>query len=402
MSAAAARRRKQLQKKAESGGDQTSMVRKQLDDLLAPAEVDESTAYEALQLAQSLVRKTHEPELAYATSLKLLERNRVAVAGQLLTLLVQVLVERNVAETDDWLERIEKLAEAHAAAMDKTSDSLPPAEVLRLQRLQREWLRQCVTQWSASDTLSTVRYGNTRLHRLLATHCWKLADLEATLPSGVHGYGGEEDDDDEDDDWEMDMRCDAIQYMCLAERPDEIVEWLKTLPPPTEEEIKAGHTCFPAMRDALFTRAVIIFAAFENLRDANVLARRYMSDVETRSVDDLKKSYTNKEDGFAPSHLMFACMLLRTCEKDARTGPLYSWLMRSFKRELEFLHKPQVVLGYTTKIGKLYFNIQPPPTMGNMLENMMNMMGGAGGGAPGGMNPALAQMMAQMQAGGGF
>jgi hypothetical protein len=28
-------------------------------------------------------------------------------------------------------------------------------------------------------------------------------------------------------------------------------------------------------------------------------------------------------------------MLVRVCEKDTRTGPLYSWLLRSFKKELD-------------------------------------------------------------------
>ena len=86
-------------------------------------------------------------------------------------------------------------------------------------------------------------------------------------------------------------------------------------------------------------------------------------------------------------------MLIRVCEKDPRTGPLFSWLLRSFKRELDGFYKVQIIQSYTSKIGKIYFNIQPPPSMMNMLENMMGSMGG-GGGMPG-VNPAMMQAMMQ-------
>jgi hypothetical protein len=117
-----------------------------------------------------------------------------------------------------------------------------------------------------------------------------------------------------------------------------------------------------------------------------------LDQVEERDENELTKSYTSKEDGKAPSHVIFCCMLLRVCEKDPRTGPLFSWLLRSFKRELDGLYKIQIIQSYTTKIGKIYFNIQPPPSMMNMLENMMGMMGGGGAG---GINPAMMQAMMQ-------
>ena len=159
-----------------------------------------------------------------------------------------------------------------------------------------------------------------------------------------------------------------------------------------------GHNCPPALRDALFSRAVLLACTMENLRDASTLVQLYIKEVEERKVEDLKGSYTKKDDGMAPSHVIFASMLVRICEKDTRTGPLFSWLLRSFKRELDRMYKPGVIHGFTTKIGKIYFNIQPPPSMLNMMENMMGMMGG--GGAPA-INPAMMQAaMAQMQQGG--
>jgi len=381
MSAAAARRRKQLAaRKAAEGAD---TVTQQLNKLLSVEEsLDEATAYEALQLAQSQVRKkVHGQDfkgacdLAYEASLSLLKKKRVSVASQLLTVLAEVLRETHTEETDAWFDRIEELNTAHADAM---KDQPQGQESIRLLRLQRDWIRSCMG-WSSD--LGTVKFGHNKIHELYAKQCWKLSEVEV--------------DDPEE---EMEMRCEGIQHMMLAEQPASVMDWLKTLPAPTEAETKMGHTCSPAVRDALFTRALLLACAMENLRDATTLVRLYM-DVEERKIDDLKASYTKKDDGISPSHIIFGSMLVRICEKDARTGPLYSWLLRSFKRELDGMYKPGVIHGFTTKIGKIYFNIQPPPSMLNMVENMMGMMGG--GGMGGGINPAMMQAaMAQMQQGG--
>jgi len=304
-----------------------------------------------------------------------LKKKRVSVASQLLTVLAEVLRETHTEETDAWFDRIEELNTAHADAM---KDQPQGQESIRLLRLQRDWIRSCMG-WSSD--LGTVKFGHNKIHELYAKQCWKLSEVEV--------------DDPEE---EMEMRCEGIQHMMLAEQPASVMDWLKTLPAPTEAETKMGHTCSPAVRDALFTRALLLACAMENLRDATTLVRLYM-DVEERKIDDLKASYTKKDDGISPSHIIFGSMLVRICEKDARTGPLYSWLLRSFKRELDGMYKPGVIHGFTTKIGKIYFNIQPPPSMLNMVENMMGMMGG--GGMGGGINPAMMQAaMAQMQQGG--
>ncbi|CAJ1933768.1 unnamed protein product [Cylindrotheca closterium] len=381
MSAAAARRRKQLlarkKQQQESAGD---AVAAQLQKLLADDSLsEEATAYEALQLAQSQVRKkVHANEfkeavdLAYNASLSILKHGRVSVASQLLTVLANVLRETHTEETDELLDRLVELDKAHKVAMEGKTG----LEADRLQRLQRDWLRRCV-QWSSE--LGPIRFGSTRMQELYAAQCWAIA----------HSIEKEIEEEEV-----AGLKADAITHMALAEKPETIIEWLKTLPKPTDQETKTGHVCPPAERDSLLTRAVLCLCAIENLRDATTLVKSYIDSVEEREIDTLTKSYTSKDDGKAPSHIIFCCMLLRTCEKDPRTGPLFSWLLRSFKRELDAMFKTQIIQSYTTKIGKIYFNIQPPPNMMNMLENMMGMMGGMGG-AGGGMNPAMMQAMMQ-------
>jgi hypothetical protein len=386
MSAAAARRRKQLasNKDRDAVGSQLSQLLQTEDPSTG---MSEETAYEAQQLAQSQIRKKinagHPKEacdLAYSSCLTILQKGRVSVASQLLTLLVEVLRETQTPDSPEWLDRLTTLQEAHSSAMEQTDNAnMTAPEASRLNRLQRDWLRAAV-QWSAD--IGTIKYGANRLHELLGHQCWKISLMPVTETMDVDDV--------------LDFKCDAVIHMSLAEKPDTIIEWLSTLPAPTDAETKAGHTCPPALRDALLTRSLLCLCAVENLRDANILLQAFLAKVETRDVKELTVSYTNKEDGKAPSHCIFGCMLVRICEKDTRTGPLYSWLLRSFKKELDLLHKEAVVLSYTTKIGKIYFNIQPPPSMLNMMENMMSMMGGGGGGA-GGMNPAMMQQaMAQM------
>jgi hypothetical protein len=372
MSAAAARRRKQLAARQLEG----DAVELKLKTLLEGSE-DEPTAYEALQLAQSQVRKcvhslkfAEAADLAYSSSLVLLQNKKVSVASQLLDLLVDVLKETHTDVTDAWIAKISELSAAQNQAL--ANSELSEIETNRLLRLQREFLRKCVS-WSAD--LGTIRFGNPKLLELLGDQCW-------TVPA-------KNDEDGED---RHSIMCDAVQAMCLAEQPLKIAAWLKTLPAPTAAELKLGHGCPPADRDALLTRAILLFVAMQNLRDANILMRTYMNEIEERQVEAMTQSYMKKDDGLAPTHFVFCCMLLRICEKDTRTGPLFTWLLKSFRRELDMMIKPQAVQSMLTKIGKVYFNIQPPPSMMSMMENML------GGGGMGGMNPAMMQAaMAQMQ-----
>ena len=379
MSAAAARRRKQLAARQ----NEQDVVGTQLKNLLASEDtMPEEKAYEALQVAQSSIRRKVKEgnfneacDLAYSTSLALLKKGRVSVASQLLTLLTGVLRETHMVETEDWINRLVELHVAHTKAMEEVPAGV---EATRLKRLQRVWLASAL-QWSSE--LGKIRYGSNKLQEILGEHCWMMSSIV-------------EPSDDEEEDEIADLQCDAVQYMALAEKPEVIVGWLKSLPAPTAEETAAGHTCPPALRDVLLTRVTLLLCAVENLRDANTLLRSFIDVVEDRPIKELVDLYTNKGSGKAPSHIIFCTMLVRICEKDIRTGPLFQWATRSFKRELDKLHKPQEIVSYTTKIGKIYFGIQPPPSMLNMMENMM---GGMGGGS-GGMNPAMMQAaMAQLQ-----
>ena len=160
MSAAAARRRKQLaaRKAAEGAGGGGDLVTQQLNKILSAKDddnviMDEASAYEALQLVQSQVKKKEHAgdyvgatDLAYKASISLLKKGRVSVASQLLNLMVEILRETHTAETDPQLDRVVELHRAHLAAMERASSdststssgtSMHGQEALRLHRLQQ-------------------------------------------------------------------------------------------------------------------------------------------------------------------------------------------------------------------------------------------------------------------------
>lgn len=81
----------------------------------------------------------------------------------------------------------------------------------------------------------------------------------------------------------------------------------------------------PCARDALLTRSVLALLAIENLRDAKtLLAGSFLKDIDGRSEDELKKSYLDKTDGKAPSHIIFVCKLIRIVKRIKTLVP--SWV----------------------------------------------------------------------------
>lgn len=372
MSAAAARRRKQQQKK------KLASTNEEILKLLDESGDSEASAYEALQLAVSLCQKHQDAVLACTGAKLLLQKGRISVASQLMDLAIQLLRETETASTDSLVTTLVGVGEAHATAIADRSDS---PDTVRLQRVCRDWW-MAVIAWSSD--FGTVRYGDPQLHAAAAEQCWALATKDSTSTKDV-----EEEEQQEDQ-----LYLDAIQHGALAEKPSWITDRLKECEKPTDEQTAAGHTVTAALRDRLLTKAVLVCVAVENVRDAATIAQKYAKEIEERDIDELAKSYTNKSDGKAPSHIIFCNMLLRIVCKDVPTKPLFQWLLRSFAREGGNDAAP-----LTTKIGRLYFQIQPPPNMLSMMENMMGG-GGLGGGA-GGINPAMMQAaLAQMQGGG--
>jgi len=414
MSAAIARRRKQLAAKAKlasEGGEDP--ITDKMNTLLSPDTISEETAYEALQLAQSQVRKSVKSgdytkasvTYGYDVCMQLLDKHlKASVGSQLLHQLAQVLAETHSVCDEAWIERIQKLDAAYLKAVPNAESK---AEQKRLYRLHSKFLKSVIA-WS--EVLGTVTYGALELHVLAANHAWFLSENGADDEAEANGNGtskgkgnnkksnNNKEDEDAEDFTTVALQSAAVTHYALAEKPDLILSKLATLPPPTAAQTKTNHSCAPAAREALLTRSILVMLTMENIRDATTLLTQYIETIEERKLDALKKSYMAKGDGKSVNHVVFNSMLLSIVRKDKKTGPLYTWLLKGFTgAELSTMYKSEMLKGYTSKIGRIFFDIQPPPSMMATLENMMGMMGGGGmGGGPGGMpgmNPAMMQAM---------
>mmetsp|Transcript_12154 Transcript_12154/g.15420 ORF Transcript_12154/g.15420 Transcript_12154/m.15420 type:complete len:402 (+) Transcript_12154:132-1337(+) len=398
MSAAAARRRKQLAAKAAAAGEDP--ITTKLNSLLAADDLSESTAYEALQLAQSQVRKSviagnyskATETYAYDVLVKLLEKGKASVASQLMSLLVQVLNETHTACNGAWVKRIQNLSELNLKAV-KGIQSVNETEYRRLMKLHAKFLKSALG-WS--NSLGLIRFGSLEIHKLLADQLWEMSVSQAENTTSSEEQEEAEEEAGAEDYSSVGLQSEAVTHYSLAEDVEAILAKLATLPGPTDEETAQNHPCPPCARESLLTRSILLLLSVENIRDAYKLLTSYLETIESRDIEELKKSYMSKTDGKSPSHPVFLSMLLQICRKNAKTGPLFSWAIKGFNAELSKMYKPDVLKMYTNNIGKVYFNILPPPSMMSTIENMMNMMNGAGGlGGPGGINPAMMQAMMQ-------
>lgn len=403
MSAAAARRRKQLAAKAAAAGEDP--ITTKLNSLLAADELSESTAYEALQLAQSQVRKSvisgkyssATETYAYDVLVKLLEKGKASVASQLMSLLVQVLNETHTPCNNAWVKRMQNLSQLNLKAVKgiQTDANANEVEYNRLMKLHAKFLKSALA-WS--NSLGIIRFGSKEIHKLLADQLWDMSESQAEESNASITTSSDSEEDEEDPGAEdystVGLQSEAVTHYSLAEDVETILAKLATLPGPTDEETAQNHPCPPCARESLLTRSILLLLSIENIRDAHKLLTSYLSTIESRDIEELKKSYMSKTDGKSPSHPIFLSMLVQITRKNVKTGPLYSWALKGFNAELSKMYKPDVLKMYTNNIGKVYFHIQPPPSMMSTIENMMNMMNGAGGmGGPGGINPAMMQAM---------
>lgn len=383
MSAAVARRKKQLllkkQKAAEAsngvgnngGGSEYDALTVRLNSLLdIPSETTkadaEARAYEALQLAQGQVRRYAKSgdgvnafKLSSNVTLQILSRGHIGMANQLSTQMIDAMTELHLVVTDEILDKLCEIDTGYTNALSVISPSSTTGsedggddEKFRLQRLHMSYLRKSIKY---SDDLGTTRYGDLRLHSRLGHCAWAMEDYFEAM----------------------------LEFALAEESCDTLVDLLFALPLTEDgnDNVAKGPV---SLRDSLLTHGVVMYISLENLRDANALFRAFVAKDVNRDAEKLAANYMLK-GAKHPTHVTFCGSVLRICETDA--APLFTWLLKSFNVEL---NRHPDLKPYTAKIGRIYFNIQPPPNMLNMMENMMTMM--SAGGGMGGMPPGMAGM----------
>ena len=118
-------------------------------------------------------------------------------------------------------------------------------------------------------------------------------------------------------------------------------------------------------RDVCLMSATIQFLLLRNMRDLTALLERFE---KLFSSQDGRESHLSRYVGFS-------FWLVKICQRGGEsTAKLFQWLCGSFRHETQF---DKAWGAEVPKIGKTYFNIQPPP---NMMDMLSSMLGGGGGG----------------------
>uniref|UniRef100_A0A7S1BUX6 Uncharacterized protein n=1 Tax=Corethron hystrix TaxID=216773 RepID=A0A7S1BUX6_9STRA len=193
-----------------------------------------------------------------------------------------------------------------------------------------------------TDLLGSVRHGDPRVHAALSRAAFDGGRWQEGVTHGVY-----------------------------AEEPQEVARRLqKDVGLREEGEGPAGDR--PA--DVALTVAVTMFLALENMRDATQCVRTYLEE-DDRPTNKLTSSFLTSKSN--TNYVTFCTSLISICETENKQW--FHWLTGGSQCGKKLMDQNKGLVPYITKIGKVYFNVQPPPTMMSMMENMMGMMGGMGG-----------------------
>ncbi|KAL8511427.1 hypothetical protein ACS0TY_018002 [Phlomoides rotata] len=118
--------------------------------------------------------------------------------------------------------------------------------------------------------------------------------------------------------------------------------------------------CYPGEGDLAVARAVFMYLALGNLRDANVL------------VDEIKKQVQYRDGDFPRSELMqFINYLLKTLQRDAL--PLFNMLRERYKSSID---REPIFNELLDEVAEKFYGVQRKNNMPGMFGELFKMMAG--------------------------
>ncbi|XP_051140078.1 protein GET4 [Andrographis paniculata] len=118
--------------------------------------------------------------------------------------------------------------------------------------------------------------------------------------------------------------------------------------------------CYPGEDDLAVARAVLMYLALGNLRDANIL------------MDDIKKQVQSREVDFPQSELMeFIGYLLRTLQRDAL--PLFNMLRQRYKPSID---RESIFNELLDEVAEKFYGVRRRNAMPGMFGELFKMMSG--------------------------
>lgn len=128
----------------------------------------------------------------------------------------------------------------------------------------------------------------------------------------------------------------------------------------------ANQKTLPSEQALVLTRAILKYLVTENIKDAVTLRKEFVRlqgwpSVESENVTAIANN--------APPLANFCELLICLCQLEASAAPLYKSVISTYEPELK---RDESFSPLLTKIGTIYFGIQPPAPTG--LGGMMNSM----------------------------
>lgn len=258
-----------------------------------------------------------------------LKHDQVTCGAELALLFVETLVKGKFPYNDDLLDRLRKIYEAfprnavpdHVGDdddMQKLSEALGAAKI-RVEACA-SFLRAAI-RWSIE--LGPDRNGSRELHTMLAEYIY------SETP-------------------EVDMAKVSFHFV-RGNSPKKFADTL----------VDFMEKCYPGEDDLAIARAVLMYLALGNMRDANYV------------LNEVKKQAESKELDFPDSDLMqFINYLLQTLERDAL--PLFRMLRQSYKSSIDI---DPAFNEFLDEIAEKFYGVRRKNPMQGMFGDIFKMMG---------------------------
>lgn len=258
-----------------------------------------------------------------------LKHDQVTCGAELAMLFVETLVKGKFPYNEDLLDRLRKIYESfprnavpdHVGDdddMQKLSEALGAAKI-RVEACS-SFLKAAI-RWSID--FGTDKNGSRDLHTMLAEYIY------SETP-------------------EVDMAKVSFHFV-RGNSPKKFADTL----------INFMEKCYPGEDDLAIARAILMYLALGNLRDANYV------------VDEVKKQLESKELELPESELMqFVSYLLLTLERDAL--PLFRMLRQNFKSSID---RDPAFNELLDEIAERFYGVRRKNPMQGMFGDIFKMMG---------------------------
>ncbi|KAJ8765988.1 hypothetical protein K2173_020504 [Erythroxylum novogranatense] len=298
--------------------------------------INEGNYYGAQQMYKSISaryssaqRYSEALDILHSGACLQLNNGQVTCGSELAVLFVETLVKAKVPYDDDVLDNIKMIYKKFPRIpvpqhLGVDDDVQQLAEALGAAKTRVEccssFLKAAI-KWSAE--FGSYRYGSPELHTMLADYMYSESP-------------------------ELDMTRISYHFV-KGNNPKKFAFTL----------VNFTGKCYPGEDDLAIARAVLLYLAMGNMRDANYL------------MEEIKKQVVSQKPDFLHSDLTkFISYLLQTLQRDAL--PLFNMLRQSYKSSID---REPAFNELLDDIAEVFYGVQRRNPLQGMFGDILKMMG---------------------------